>query len=42
MASGYTIRDAVSADIETLVAFTLQEAHDAEGVEKHRAAVTRS
>lgn len=32
MVPGYTIRDAVSADIETLVAFTLQEAHDAEGI----------
>jgi GNAT superfamily N-acetyltransferase len=30
MASRYTIRDAVTADIETLIAFTLQEAREAE------------
>lgn len=37
----YTIRDAVSADISTLIAFTLQEAFEAEGVERDPAAVTR-
>src|SRR5688572_29382630 len=37
----YTIREAVSADISTLIAFTLQEAFEAEGVERDRAAVAR-
>ena len=37
----YSIRDADSADIETLVNFTLQEARESEGVEKDRETVTR-
>jgi GNAT superfamily N-acetyltransferase len=37
----YTIRDAVRGDIDTLVAFTLREAFEAEGVERDEAAVRR-
>jgi len=33
MAHSYIIRNAVSADFETLVAFTLREAREAEGIE---------
>jgi ribosomal protein S18 acetylase RimI-like enzyme len=39
--SPHTIRPATRADIETLIAFTLAEARDAEGIELDRAAVTR-
>jgi ribosomal protein S18 acetylase RimI-like enzyme len=41
MAPDYTIRKAVRADIDTLVAFTLQEARDAENAEKDPAGVRR-
>ena len=41
MAADYAIRMAVSDDIETLVAFTLKEAYEAEGVERGEAAVRR-
>ena len=41
MATRYTIRDALASDIDTLVAFTLQEAYEAEGVEQDVEAVTR-
>jgi ribosomal protein S18 acetylase RimI-like enzyme len=41
MPSSYTIRDAIRADIDTLVAFTLQEAREAEGAEKAVHGVTR-
>lgn len=41
MAPGYTIREAVSTDIDTLVAFTLQEAHEVEGIEQDAAVVRR-
>ena len=34
MATRYTIREALPSDIDTLVAFTSQEAYEAEGVEK--------
>jgi GNAT superfamily N-acetyltransferase len=37
----YSIREAASADIDTLIAFTLQEAQEAEGKEKELAAVKR-
>ena len=37
----YTIREAVRDDAETLIAFTLQEAREAEGVELDAAAVRR-
>lgn len=37
----YTIREAVSSDIETLVVFTLQEAEESEGSEKDAAGVRR-
>lgn len=37
----YTIRDAVAADIDSLVAFTVQEAREAEGVDADEAAVRR-
>ncbi len=39
--ASYTIREAVSTDIETLVAFTVQEARDAEGLELDVPAVRR-
>ena len=41
MATPYTIRDALTSDIDTLVAFTLQEAYKAEGLAKDVEAVTR-
>lgn len=41
MASAYTIRKALRSDIDTLVRFTLQEAYEAEGVERDETAVTR-
>jgi ribosomal protein S18 acetylase RimI-like enzyme len=37
----YTIREAVAADLETLVAFTLQEAHEAEQIDIDDAGVRR-
>jgi ribosomal protein S18 acetylase RimI-like enzyme len=37
----YRIREAVKADLDTLVAFTLQEAFEAEGVRKDAAGVRR-
>jgi len=37
----YTIRGAVAADIDTLVAFTVREAHEAEGIDSDEAAVRR-
>jgi ribosomal protein S18 acetylase RimI-like enzyme len=36
---GYTIRRAVPDDVDTLIAFTLQEAQEAEGIELDAAAV---
>ena len=41
MAAAYTIRPAVSADVDTLVAFTLQEALEAEGTRATEMAVRR-
>ncbi|MGQ0648419.1 MAG: GNAT family N-acetyltransferase [Gemmatimonadaceae bacterium] len=41
MTSAYTIRNAVSADMETLVAFTLQEAREGDGLELDTVAVSR-
>jgi ribosomal protein S18 acetylase RimI-like enzyme len=41
MKTDYTIREADRADIDTLVAFTLQEARAAEGAEKDADAVRR-
>ena len=41
MAPAYTIRDGVDADIETIVAFTLQEALEAEGIEADETSVGR-
>ena len=41
MAADYAIRMAVSDDLDTLVAFTLKEAYEAEGVERGEAAVRR-
>jgi L-amino acid N-acyltransferase YncA len=41
MASDYTIRDAGRADIDTIVAFTLQEVREAEGLEPDLGAVSR-
>jgi GNAT superfamily N-acetyltransferase len=41
MPPSYTIRDAVHADIDTLVAFTLQEAREAERAERDVHGVTR-
>jgi GNAT superfamily N-acetyltransferase len=39
LAASYTIREATAADIDSLVAFTLQEAREAEGYEANEAAV---
>jgi hypothetical protein len=39
LAASYTIREATAADIDCLVAFTLQEAREAEGYEANEAAV---
>jgi hypothetical protein len=36
MASDYSIRDAINSDIETIVAFTLQEARESEGAKRIR------
>lgn len=41
MAGSYTIRGATARDIDTLVAFTKQEAAEAEGLELDEAAVRR-
>lgn len=41
MESGYTIRAATVADADTIVSFTLQEAREAEGIEKGADAVRR-
>ena len=41
MASDYTIREAGRADIDTIVAFTLQEVREAEGLEPDLEAVAR-
>ena len=41
MATGYTIRDALVSDVDMLVAFTLQEAYEAEGAAKDVEAVRR-
>jgi ribosomal protein S18 acetylase RimI-like enzyme len=41
MTPAYTIRDAVPSDIGTLVAFTLSQAREAEGLECDEAAVRR-
>ena len=41
MTPTYTIRKALSDDIDTLVAFTLREAYEAESVERDHAAVRR-
>jgi len=41
VAPPYTVRDATAADIDTLVAFTLQEAREAESYEANEAAVRR-
>ncbi len=41
MATRYTIREALPSDIDTLVAFTLQEAREAEGLEEDLDAVKR-
>jgi GNAT superfamily N-acetyltransferase len=41
VAASYTIRDARAADIDRLVAFTVQEALEAEGLEADEAAVRR-
>jgi len=39
LSGGYTIRRAVPDDVDTLIAFTLQEAQEAEGIELDVAAV---
>ncbi|HJR60890.1 MAG TPA: GNAT family N-acetyltransferase [Vicinamibacterales bacterium] len=41
MNTTYKIRDAVQADIDTLVAFTVQEAYEAERIDSDEAAVRR-
>jgi GNAT superfamily N-acetyltransferase len=41
MPSAYTIRDAAASDIDTIVAFTLQEASEAEALELEETAVRR-
>jgi GNAT superfamily N-acetyltransferase len=41
VSAGYRIRPARAEDVDVLVAFTLQEAHDAEGVSLDAAAVRR-
>jgi len=41
VASAYTIRRALRSDVDVLVAFTLQEAYEAEGTNKDEAAVRR-
>lgn len=41
LSGGYTIRRAVPDDVETLIAFTLREAQEAEGIELDAAAVRR-
>ena len=41
MATDYTIREALTTDVDTLVAFTLQEAYEAEGAAKDIETVER-
>ena len=41
LSADYVVRQAASEDVDTLVAFTLQEAFEAEGVRKNREAVRR-
>jgi GNAT superfamily N-acetyltransferase len=41
MRSGYSMRKATRADLDTLVAFTLEEAREAEGADKDLDALTR-
>lgn len=41
MSDTYAIREAVASDIDTLISFTIQEAHEAEGIEPDADAVRR-